>query len=208
MLSCAGGNKQMDSLQNTIDAYRKAVIEDNPKAAYALLDKDAQTLTSWNEFLENWKKNRKEMLEQANSINKTAEIRLKVENPDGSTVEMVTEKGKWKVESAPGIEKNSLTPATVLENMASALEKMDFNLFLNLLAPEYRKAIIDAIAAKLKQINYAHNQVKDSKDNTQDTMNIPLDQSNKTFIILKKYGKSWKIYGFKTETPTLRRRRR
>ncbi|MBN2725690.1 MAG: hypothetical protein JXR95_16620 [Deltaproteobacteria bacterium] len=212
ILFFAGCTKDHDAtrtLDSVIIEYQDAVIKNKPKKAYSLLEKDLKAVVSWNEFLEKWKKNRKEMLHQVKQLKSEAKVKLKIKNPDGSEIDMVTEKGNWKIENAPGLETRISTPAKLLAKFIDYIEKYDFQGFLSLLSPPYQMTIISELTKKIKMAEFAAKQVGSENTSSTEVLNIPLDKSNRNFVILRRYGKSWKIDGWKTlpAPSTIRRRR-
>jgi hypothetical protein len=199
-LGCSHSKQTGDGgTQTIIQKYRNSVIKNKPKIAYNLLDKETQNRMPYSLFLLKWKKNRKELLSQVKELkNKKPEIEATITIDKKVKINMVSEKGKWKVKNAPGLTPAPESPKQLLNLMIKSIENYNFLTYLNLLSPAYKKAIIKELQLKIKQIENAISSLP--KDGVKgDSITLPLDKNGYLQVELKKENNVWKIVKWKNK---------
>lgn len=200
ILGCSHSKQSSDGgTQNIIKRYRNSVIQNKPKTAYNLLDKDTQNRIPYSLFLLKWKKNRKELLSQVKELkDKKPEIEATITVDKKVKINMVSEKGKWKVKNAPGLTPSPETPKQLLNLMIKSIENYNFLTYLNLLSTPYKKAIIKELQLKIKQLENAISSLP--KDGVKgDSITLPLDKNGYLQVELKKENNVWKIVKWKNK---------
>ena len=178
----------------TLDAYREAVLQNQPQKAYALLDEETRKKVPFSWFATQWKTNRKEMLYQARSIKgKEPLVTVRFMGKDGTRITMVTEKGKWKVEEAPGLLPSPDSPEKLLGLMIKAIDTLDLALYISLLSPQYRDNIVSTLRKKMAELEKARLKIPKNKNEVIEQVTVPLDNYGNVQLVLKKYGTGWKV---------------
>lgn len=195
---CWRPNRVENDFSGTLDAWRNAVIHNQPRRAYALLDAQTRQQMPYARFEREWKENRAEMLHEARHLTiqnarMTATIQLG-KNENATLV--ATKPGRWRVEDAPGIRPSGTDPAAVMRAMAAALKRRDWPMYLSLLTPEYRHAVEEDFDLKIKTLEKAsENQAAPASGNM---MRIPLDSSGMLVLVLRRINGVWRVDGFET----------
>ncbi|MBU1241000.1 hypothetical protein KJ865_14900 [Myxococcota bacterium] len=194
LISCTKTGPVKTGASQIIDSYRQAVLNDQPKKAYDLLDAETQKKVPYTWFAAQWKTNRKEMLYQARSIKgKDPRVTVRYSGKNGTRITMVTEKGKWKVEEAPGLLPSPESPEKLLGLMVKAIDTLDLALYISLLSPRYRDTIIATLKKKMAELEKARLKIPANKNDAVEQVTIPLDSYGNVQLVLKKYGTGWKV---------------
>jgi hypothetical protein len=202
LVSCSPKKSSEYGVKSVMADYISAVKQNKPKKAWNLLDEDVKKRAPLTWFLARWKKNRKELLAQVKKMeNSVPSIKATIMSGDGHRVVMVTEKGKWKVDEAPGLIPTPSSPTQLLSLLIMAIEKMDFPLYISLLSPAYRSSVVATLQHKIKELEKAQKHLSKQTNSSIETLTVPLDRYGKIHIVLKKHGDVWKVDSWQLNRP-------
>ncbi|PKN24469.1 MAG: hypothetical protein CVU65_11650 [Deltaproteobacteria bacterium HGW-Deltaproteobacteria-22] len=196
---CWGRTQVEKGFSGALDEYREAVLSNQPRKAYRLLDSDTQQKLPYAQFEREWKTNRREMVHEARRMKlKNARMQAVIYLRKDVTATMVAEKpGQWRVEDAPGLRPAPSDPAQLIRMLVSALERRDFAMYLSLLSPAYQKAVSDEIEQKIKQIEKAAEQMS-TTSGSGEVARIPLDATGAVLLVLRKVNGAWRVDGWES----------
>ncbi len=195
---CWRPNRVENGFPAAIRTWRQAVLHDQPRRAYELLDDETRQKLPYPRFEQEWKANRAEMLHEARRMNPekarmTAVIRLG--KSDSAT--LVSQKpGVWKVEDAPGLRPSTPSPEALLRGMAGALKRRDWPEYLSLMTPEYRHAVEEDMNNKILMFEKAAENLP--AGDTGSILRVPLDASGVLVLVLRRVHGAWRVDGFET----------
>jgi hypothetical protein len=188
-----------NGFSGALDQYREAVLANQPRKAYGLLDPETQQKMPYAQFEREWKTNRREMVHEARRMKvSNARMQAIIHLRKDVTATMVAEKpGQWRVEDAPGLRPSPSDPAQLIRMLVLALERRDFALYLSLLSPAYQKAVSEEIELKIRQIEKAAEQMS-TTSGSGEMARIPLDSSGAVLLVLRKVNGAWRVDGWES----------
>jgi hypothetical protein len=145
-LSACLGQAQAKDPSSTLHAYAAALEEGRADDAYRMLSDEARRGTS----LEAFRRMLKDDPEQVREIGRSLErptappvVTARVVAPDGQTLDLVLEKGAWKVDATAIDLYAQDTPRHAVQGFARALERKRYDVILRYV-PDGHKEGIDA----------------------------------------------------------------
>jgi hypothetical protein len=153
--AAAGGPPPADPA-DAVQAWKRALEKDDPKAAYALLSPRVQKDLPYAEFEKQWKETAAERQRQAAAMGKETgplEASAVVALDDGKKARLLREKARWRLEAPLISSSRADTPQEAARLFAAALEDRSFPAVMKLLTPTRRDGIdaqIDAFVAGLR----------------------------------------------------------
>jgi limonene-1,2-epoxide hydrolase len=154
VVSCASAPAPVPSPAGTVERFTRAVKEDDPRAAYRLLDAEVREVVGRERFDALWKENRPELLDLADELERIAEqpvARARQPLAGDQTVVLVLEQGRWLLE---GDVLDALALRTPLDTVAAfrlALQRRDLDSLLRVLSRSHRVAWEAAFEAAMEQ---------------------------------------------------------
>jgi hypothetical protein len=145
--------------QDGVAALVKALEADDPRAAYNLLARDTRRKVSFEEFAVKWKASRAERAWQAKLL--AAELqghpdvgeRAIVTYPDGKSVTLEREAGRWRLEAALVSRVRAAKPRDAIRMFADALRHNDLEGVLRTLTMRRREGLARQIGGFLAGID-------------------------------------------------------
>jgi hypothetical protein len=198
---------QAEDPHSVLHSYAKALDESRADDAYRMLSEDARRSTSLEAFRRMVKDDPEEVREIAKSLarpSSPAVVTATVTSATGQELQLVLEKGKWKVESSAIDLYAQDTPRHAIQGFVRALERKRYDVLLKY-APDarrewldpqklknawdgYEKDAIDQVVAGLKQALPTA-----SIEETGDRATMPYSQG--TIQLVRERG-VWKIEDF------------
>ncbi|MDH5675570.1 MAG: hypothetical protein OEZ06_25835 [Myxococcales bacterium] len=144
LLGCAHGPPaKVPPPEQTSDAFFAAVRDDDPAAAYALLDPELQAELTRERFDAQWRDSRKELLQWQMAVARRdveAKARARVELENGEEVVLRLEQGAWRLEGGILDAQAGATPLDTVAALRRALRRQSLPALLALLSRERRAA--------------------------------------------------------------------
>ncbi len=182
---------------DTVRAWRTAVDQDNPRAAYGLLSPRIRKDLTFTEFERQWKATREERTRQASAmgtpgdqaveIGAAAELTL----DDGKKTRLVREKKLWRMEQPLLTSSRASTPQEAMRLFATAIEDRNFFAVMRLLTSTRKDglgAFIDGFVGGLRS-----NVGREITINN-DRAVIEWKEGSKTWkVTLKKENDEWRV---------------
>jgi len=194
LFACTKPGPVKTGAADTLRSYREAVLKDRPKSAYALLDEETQKKIPYTWFLAQWKKNRREMMYQVRTMSVQApKVTVHFTSKTGTQITLVTEKGHWKVDEAPGLMPSPETPQQLMALMIKAIDTLDLPLYLSLLSSPYRDAVVNTLRKKMADLQRASSKLPKNKSDVVDQVTVPLDAQGNIQLILKRTSNGWRV---------------
>ncbi len=204
---CYRAGRVEKGFSGTLEEYRLAVLKNQPKKAYELLDEGMKKQIPYAQFEREWKLNRREMVHEAERMKpEKARIQAVIHLDKKRTATMVAEKpGKWRVHDAPGLRPSPADPEELVRLLVQALERRDLLLYISLLSPAYQKTVMEDIEQKMRQIEKASEKAF-GESGTGDVVKIPLDATGSVMLVLRKIDNAWRVDGWESPRQTKPRR--
>jgi hypothetical protein len=149
-MGSACGGSQAEAPQSVLRAYARALEEGHAEDAYRMLSDDARRGISLDAFRRMVKDNPEEVREIGRSLQRPTAapiVTAVVTSPAGQELELVLEKGKWKVESSAIDLYGQDTPRHAVQGFVRALERHRYDIVLHYVPDGHREGLD---AAKLK----------------------------------------------------------
>jgi hypothetical protein len=175
-----------------------ALRADDPRAAYDLLAADTRAQISFEEFALQWKQSAKERERQAAELeeglqgNPNLGERAKLVYPDGKSVHLAREGGRWRLESAMVSQTRAGRPRDAVRIFAEALGARNVDNLLRILTARRREALeaqLETFAAGLqKRVDGKLDEIGS------DRAELRWDESGMRYkVVLRKEGDEWRV---------------
>lgn len=148
VIGCGGA--QSEAPQSVLRAYARALEDGRAEDAYRLLSDDARRGISLDAFRRMVKDNPEEVREIGRALQRPTAppvVTAVVTSPGGQELELVLEKGKWKIESSAIDLYGQDTPRHAVQGFVRALERRRYDIVLRYVPDAHREGLD---AAKLK----------------------------------------------------------
>jgi hypothetical protein len=158
LVGCAGGSSgpPVRDPGDTVSAWRAAVANDDPRAAYALLSPRVRAELTYSEFERQWKATaveRKRQVEAMGADGGELEAAAQLTLADGKKTRLVREAGGWRLETPLLTSSRASSPQEAMRLFATALEDRNFYAVARLLTSTRRDGLnaqLDAFVAGLR----------------------------------------------------------
>ncbi|MCC6751196.1 MAG: hypothetical protein IT371_26325 [Deltaproteobacteria bacterium] len=154
---CAAGPAR--GPQDALRRYVNAIRDDQPQAAYALLDENTRRLMTQNEFTARWKTLRPELLTQASQVRARVDqpfpITAKLNYPGGTRAQLRFAEGAWRIDGGVSVALQSGSPAEALKAFVRAVEQRSYEAVMKLLARSVRESVERDINERLTKLKEA-----------------------------------------------------
>jgi len=155
--SCAGGAGPQP--EDTIAAYRRALRDDDPRAAYALLATRARGAHSADEFERSWRQGVEERKEQERALGGSMSVTLQARSaPGGDDIELRRDGGFWRLSEVPVPGQPARTPEEAVRALVRAVERNDLRAFMRLLTSPAAQDLRARIRERLERLKAALDQ--------------------------------------------------
>jgi len=154
LLACASGPTRVPDPALTARKFVAALKEDQPDAAYALLDPDLRASLGRARFLALWRHNQAELRDlgaRLSSLEVAPKARAHVALDDGERVALVLEDGRWRVQGGVLDAQALGTPLDAVAELRRALRRQSLPALLRVLARERRAAWFAAFEKSIEQ---------------------------------------------------------
>src|SRR4051794_21489530 len=134
--------------------FGKALVDDQPEVAYALLDPEQQRAIDRARFLALWRSNRQEVRDIGERITRGSArpvARTHLELEGGERVTLVLEDGQWRIEGGVMDAQALGTPIDAVLELRRALQRQSLPSLLRVLSRERRAAWLAAFDKNIQQ---------------------------------------------------------
>lgn len=152
--ACARATPTVPSSPRGIaQAWANALIQDDARAAYALLSHGTRRTLTFDVFQANWQDSRVERQRQAQAMTERLAAdtsivqRAKVVLPDGKTASLVGDGNDWRLETPLLYSARAGTPEDALRHFAVALENRNVEALMRVLTSARRAGLGEALLA-------------------------------------------------------------
>src|SRR3954452_180542 len=167
--ACGGASGPSSPAADGVRAYVRALRDNNPREAYALLSAEARKKVSFDEFALAWKQSDKERAWQARALddglrgNPDVGERALISFSDGKLVQLEREGKTWRLESELVSRSRAKQPRDAIRLFAEAIAARDVSGILNALSQRRRdglqKQVEGFVAGIGKHVNGALDQL-------------------------------------------------
>ena len=175
-----------------------ALRADDPRGAYDLLAEDTRETISFEEFALQWKQSAAERARQASELeeglqgNPNLGERAKLVYPDGKSVHLMREGGRWRLESAMVSQTRAGRPRDAIRIFAEALGARNVDNLLRILTSRRR----DALESQLEAFGAGLQKRVDGKiaEIGSDRAELRWDEAGMRYkVVLRKEGEEWRV---------------
>jgi hypothetical protein len=144
---CGGASGPSSPAADGVRAYQRALRDNDPRAAYALLSAEARKKVSFDEFALAWKQSDKERTWQARALddglrgNPDVGERALISFSDGKLVQLEREGKTWRLESELVSRSRAKQPRDAIRLFAEAITARDITGVLNVLSQRRRDGL-------------------------------------------------------------------
>ncbi len=181
--------------------FIQVLRSDKPERAYALLSADMRERLSFEEFAIQWKESAAERKHQAAALAEglkgvpDLDERAKMTYPDGKTVHLAREDGRWLLESPVVTRSHAGRPHDAVKLFAEALDKRDYEAVLRVLTARRRRGIADQVDSfvdsLLEHLDGAENTIETTG---KDRAELRWDDDGQRYRIqLRREGDEWRV---------------
>jgi hypothetical protein len=145
--ACGGASGPSSPAADGVRAYVRALRDNNPREAYALLSAEARKKVSFDEFALAWKQSDKERAWQARTLddglrgNPDVGERALISFSDGKLVQLEREGKTWRLESELVSRSRARQPRDAIRLFAEAITARDITGVLNVLTQRRRDGL-------------------------------------------------------------------
>jgi hypothetical protein len=139
LAGCAGAS--VATPEGALDAYARALREGRADEAYALLSDSARRAVSVDQFRTMVKKSPQDARELAQTLEgqtRAAEVTAVVTTQNGQTLELVLERGKWKLDASAIDLYAQDTPRHALTGFVRAVDRKRYDILLRYITDAHR----------------------------------------------------------------------
>jgi hypothetical protein len=181
-----------------VRAYVRALRDNNPREAYALLSTEARKKVSFDEFALAWKQSDKERGWQARALddglrgNPDVGERALISFSDGKLVQLEREGKTWRLESELVSRSRAKQPRDAIRLFAEAITARDVYSVLNVLSQRRRDGLMRQVEGFVNGISKRINDRIDQFGN--DRAELRWDENGIRYrIVLRKEDDEWRV---------------
>lgn len=196
--ACAGVNAPSAPAADGVRAYVRALRDNDPHQAYALLSAEARKRVSFEEFALAWRQSDKERGWQARSLedglkgNPDVGERALVSFSDGKLVQLEREGKTWRLESELVSRSRAKQPRDAIRLFAEAVSARDITGVLNVLTQRRRDGLTRQVEGFVAGIGKRINDRIDQFGN--DRAELRWDENGIRYrIVLRKEDDEWRV---------------
>lgn len=190
-----GGQKPAES---GVRSYIAALRSDNPRSAYEMLTAESREEISYAEFEVIWRDHQGERLAQARALEEGLKVgsdlgeTARVRYPDGKTVNLIRERGSWRLEAGLIARGHASRPMDAVRMLAEAVSSRDFDALMRVLTARRRNGIS-------REVDDFTSSLLDNLDN--EILQIGPDRAEMIWetdaarykVVLRKEGDQWRV---------------
>jgi hypothetical protein len=195
---CGGASSPSSPAADGVRAYVRALRDNDPRAAYALLSAEARKKVSFDEFALAWKQSDRERSWQARALddglrgNPDVGERALISFSDGKLVQLEREGKTWRLESELVSRSRAKQPRDAIRLFAEAITARDITGVLNVLSPRRREGLTRQVEGFVAGIGKRINDRIDQFGN--DRAELRWDENGIRYrIVLRKDDDEWRI---------------
>jgi hypothetical protein len=195
---CGGASGPASPAADGVRAYVRALRDNNPREAYALLSTEARKKVSFDEFALAWKQSDKERGWQARALddglrgNPDVGERALISFSDGKLVQLEREGKTWRLESELVSRSRAKQPRDAIRRFAEAIAARDITGVLNVLTQRRRDGLTRQVEGFVAGIGKRINDRIDQFGN--DRAELRWDENGIRYrIVLRKEDDEWRI---------------
>ena len=196
--ACGGASAPSSPAADGVRAYVRALRDNNPREAYALLSAEARKKVSFDEFALAWKQSDKERAWQARALdddlrgNPDVGERALISFSDGKLVQLEREGKVWRLESELVSRSRAKEPRDAIRLFADAINGRDLNAVLNVLTQRRREGLTKQVAGFVSGLG---KRVNDRIERVgADRAELRWDENGIRYrIVLRKEDDEWRI---------------
>ncbi len=183
-----------------VRAYLAALRADNPKAAYEMLTSEHRLKMTFEQFAVLWKEGAAERKQQAADLQEGLKgdedlgERANVAYPDGKSVDLMRESGKWRLESGLISRTHAGSPRDAVRIFAQALEDRSYESLIRILTFRRKDGIsrqVDAFVSGL--IDHLGDKI-DFTGKARDRAELRWEEDGMRYkIVLRREDDEWRI---------------
>ena len=196
--ACGGTSGPSSPAADGVRAYVRALRDNSPREAYALLSADARRKVSFEEFLLAWKQSDKErawqvrVLEDSLKGNPDVGERALISFSDGKLVQLEREGKTWRLESELVSRSRAKQPRDAIRLFAEAISARDITGALNVLTQRRRDGLTRQVEGFVAGIGKRINDRIDQFGN--DRAELRWDENGIRYrIVLRKEEDEWRV---------------
>ena len=194
-----------DPALRTLRSYKQALDRDDPQAAYALLSPALQQSLPREQFIELWREQRPERLEQARQLGQLLDERGQLRRrealssralltlPHGAQLAVVPAASSWRVLEPDLQAVRAQTPEDALRLLLLAVEQRSYPAVLRLLTVSERQTLEAELRERLERLRAALSRGQTPEVNGG---RARLSYDPRFFIELKKEPDGWRVADF------------
>lgn len=189
LVACASPSRP----ESAVDAYRAALLRDDPAAAYSLLSKEVRATLTFPQFAAQWRELRAERADQAKQLGsvRAVELHARVSSASSGGVELRDEGGGWRVHQSDWVGDAIHTPDGVMRALVRAVERRDYDAFVQLLSQKKRAKLDRAVKIRLDALRLALERPMEVEG---DRVVIQVDPEHRLWLVRE--GGTWRIDDF------------
>lgn len=196
--ACGGASGPSSPAADGVRAYVRALRDNNPRDAYALLSAEARKKVSFDEFALAWKQSDKERAWQARALddglhgNPDVGERALISFSDGKLVQLEREGKTWRLESELVSRSRAKQPRDAIRLFAEAITARDITGVLNVLTQRRRDGLTRQVEGFVAGIGKRINDRIDQFGN--DRAELRWDENGIRYrIVLRKEEDEWRV---------------
>ena len=196
--ACGGPGGPSSPAADGVRAYVRALHDNNPREAYALLSAEARKKVSFDEFALAWKQSDKERAWQAKVLedglqgNPDVGERALISFSDGKLVQLEREGKTWRLESELVSRSRAKQPRDAIRLFAEAISARDITGALNVLTQRRRDGLTRQVEGFVAGIGKRINDRIDQFGN--DRAELRWDENGIRYrIVLRKEEDEWRV---------------
>lgn len=196
--ACGGATGPSSPAADGVRAYVRALHDNNPREAYALLSAEARKKVSFDEFALAWKQSDKErtwqarVLEEGLKGNPDVGERALISFSDGKLVQLEREGKTWRLESELVSRSRAKQPRDAIRLFAEAIAARDITAALNVLTQRRRDGLTRQVEGFVAGIGKRINDRIDQFGN--DRAELRWDENGIRYrIVLRKEEDEWRV---------------
>ena len=196
--ACGGASAPSSPAADGVRTYLRALRDNNPREAYALLSADARKKVSFDEFQLAWKQSEQErvwqtrVLEDSLKGNPDVGERALISFSDGKLVQLEREGRTWRLESELVSRSRAKQPRDAVRLFAEAIAARDITGVLNVLTQRRRDGLTRQIEGFVSGIGKRINERIDQYGS--DRAELRWDENGLRFrIVLRKEDDEWRV---------------
>jgi hypothetical protein len=154
LAACASGPARVPDPAQSVKQWLTALKDDQPDAAYALLDPSLRASLGRARFLALWRQNRAELRalgERLSAVEVAPKARAHVALEDGERIALVLEDGRWRLAGGVLDAQALGTPLDAVAELRRALRRQSLPGLLRVLSRERRAAWFAAFEKSIEQ---------------------------------------------------------